>query len=37
MSWASGLQETLELPGIAALDEEAVRVVAFGQRDCESC
>jgi hypothetical protein len=32
-SWPSGLQQGLELVRIAALDEEAVWIVALGQRD----
>jgi hypothetical protein len=36
MSWECGLQETLKLLRIAALDKEAVRVVSVGQEDMES-
>ena len=35
-SWLSGLQQRLELLRVAALDEEAVGIVALGQRDLAS-
>ena len=36
MSWACGLQKTLKLLGVAALNEEAVRVESVWQEDLES-
>ena len=36
MSWKSGLQKTLKLLCIAALNKEAVRVVSVRQEDMES-